>query len=396
MSYASNYLDYLNGMDDEIHPKYMTSNNNTGNLISIPHYAEFDRYTLSVIYYILFQKFPVYKLNSKLAKKNIIEHILNKEEFDLVSFSEIKSNIEEENDEGEKISEKEKLSTISAIVISKKYPDVLIKISNSAQYSQRDRFDVEISSITESYKEIERSFEKFRYSKQTNPRFGILAQSGGGHLNIHSMPFEKDVSVDVELNYGMDFVKKHHEIVNKLKEVSGGGLYLFNGEPGTGKTTYIKYLTSQVPNRLFVFIPTSFVSVLADPSLISVLITNQNCVLVIEDAEKALVSRESHMESSAHVSNILNLTDGILGSLLNVSIIATYNTKSLQLDTALTRKGRLRINHCFDRLSKEDSQRLIDHLKKPYKTTSPMTLTEIYNLEENNYAPKSKHSVGVI
>ena len=67
---------------------------------------------------------------------------------------------------------------------------------------------------------------------------------------------------------------------------------------------------------------------------------HKNSVLVIEDAERVISDRQGH-GSSAGVSNILNLTDGILGDCLNIQIIATFNMARERIDSALLRKGRL-------------------------------------------------------
>jgi hypothetical protein len=53
-----------------------------------------------------------------------------------------------------------------------------------------------------------------------------------------------------------------------------------------------------------------------------------------------------------------------------------------KIDSALLRKGRLIAEHKFDALSVEDTNRLLEHLGKEPNATKPMTLTEIYNLEE--------------
>ena len=61
-------------------------------------------------------------------------------------------------------------------------------------------------------------------------------------------------------------------------------------------------------------------------------------ILIIEDAERVISDRESN-GSPAGVSNILNLTDGILGDCLNIQVIATFNMKREKIDQALLRKG---------------------------------------------------------
>jgi SpoVK/Ycf46/Vps4 family AAA+-type ATPase len=100
---------------------------------------------------------------------------------------------------------------------------------------------------------------------------------------------------------------------------------------------------------------------LSEPSIIPFLMKHKNSVLVIEDAERVISERQGN-GSSAGVSNILNLTDGILGDCLNIQIIATFNMARERIDSALLRKGRLVAEHKFDKLTIEESNLLLLHL----------------------------------
>jgi ATP-dependent 26S proteasome regulatory subunit len=119
---------------------------------------------------------------------------------------------------------------------------------------------------------------------------------------------------------------------------------------------------------------------------------NKNIILVIEDAEKALLSREENHENSSVVSAILNLTDSFISSALNISIVATFNTAKENIDKALLRKGRLKYCHEFKKLSVYDAQVLTNSLNFQYKVSEPMTLAEVYNIYESSgySAPKEK------
>jgi hypothetical protein len=63
-----------------------------------------------------------------------------------------------------------------------------------------------------------------------------------------------------------------------------------------------------------------------------------------------------------------------------------------KIDSALLRKGRLIAEHKFDALPIDDANNLIKHLGKEHVATKPMTLTEIYNLEEPEYKSEDKYS----
>ena len=213
-------------------------------------------------------------------------------------------------------------------------------------------------------------------------KIGVVLGSATG-MYIKTAKLDR-IDVNVAINYGEDFaIKKHQKIVDKLNS-GHSGLYLFHGIPGSGKTTYIRYLTQLVSNRLFIFIPSNYISCITDPKFLSLLMEYKNPILILEDAERAVETRETNLDSSL-VSNILNLSNGLLGSVFNTSIIVTFNTGKEQIDKALKRKGRLMAEHQFNMLSPAESEAVFKSLGKNIKPTSSLSLAEIYNNDDEDY-----------
>jgi hypothetical protein len=94
------------------------------------------------------------------------------------------------------------------------------------------------------------------------------------------------------------------------------------------------------------------------------------------------------------VSNILNLTDGILGDCLSIQIVATFNMKREKIDQALLRKGRLIAEHKFSKLTIEESNSLLKHLEKDHEVTEGMTLADIYNIDVELFKTINKSKIG--
>ena len=224
-----------------------------------------------------------------------------------------------------------------------------------------------------------KDFDKFLFEEKLNSVIHTIFRDEHGGIVFE--PFETVVpeGYSVEKYYTKDFQPIHKHIVENLQK-NESGLYLFHGEPGTGKTTYIKYLAS-VLKRDIIYVPVAFIDSLVDPSFLPALLKKRHSVLVIEDAEKALLAREPG-DSSSLVSAILNITDGIMGNVFSISVIATYNSPRTGIDKALLRKGRLKGEHKFDKLPVEQVQKILDDNKINFTAKETMSLAEIFNTQE--------------
>lgn len=178
----------------------------------------------------------------------------------------------------------------------------------------------------------------------------------------------------------------NNERINKFLNEwdTKGKLLLIHGEPGGGKTTFIRHLLTNVYDGSVVFMNADIFAQLSSVRFISFALENlQNSLLLIEDAEKLLVSREeNHEDRSSSVADLLNYTDGLLGDALQMKILATFNTKLDKIDTALLRKGRLFHKEDFSVLSKEQAIALHQHLTKSKDVHIELCKKDAYSLAE--------------
>lgn len=188
--------------------------------------------------------------------------------------------------------------------------------------------------------------------------------------------YVRDMDIDLEMNYGKKFVEIHDKIYDNLYNKKNG-LFLFHGDSGTGKTTYIRKLISLLSEKkTIIYIPSYMMSSIADPELISFISNFTKTILLLEDAENVLTKHAE--ERTQAVANILNMTDGLLNDSLEIQIIATFNVESKSIDPALTRAGRLIANQKFKALSVTDANILSKHIKSDKVFDKPVTLAEIY------------------
>ena len=229
---------------------------------------------------------------------------------------------------------------------------------------------------------------KPKTAKTTNISLIIKGYSG---LETKDIKIKKP-KLDIDLHYNDDFKAINANILNSIKKSKTQGLYLFHGLPGTGKSTYIKHLIQQ-QTKTVIFMPPNMAGNLDSMELTEFLIDNPNCVLVIEDAEDLIVSRDDQFNS--RLSFLLNITDGILSDSLGIQIIATFNTELKNIDKALLRKGRLTSIYEFKELELAKTNALLANLNHNFVSDKKMSLADIFNFETNtNYNPKSKKLVG--
>jgi hypothetical protein len=225
-------------------------------------------------------------------------------------------------------------------------------------------------------------FKDFILTK-TIGRVHIFIKNQYGEYNFEPIKIDIPENMDLALNYGEKFPEISDTIINRLTE-KPSGLYMFHGAPGTGKTTFIKYLAGKV-ERDFIYVPTNMLEYFTtDPNSLSILLHKPNSVLVLEDAEKAILKREG--DSNSSVSSLLNLSDGIMSDIMKTAIILTYNCPKQDIDEALRRKGRLQMDYEFGLLSLEDAHKLAMSLKYPKQLIEkeikePMSIADIYNLQ---------------
>lgn len=231
---------------------------------------------------------------------------------------------------------------------------------------------------------------RYRYKVEHGGNISLIKSATNGLTTI-TYPIRQN-DLNVELNYGKKFMPVYNKIIEKLNMDRGKGLVLLHGIPGSGKTSFIRHLACQVKKEVL-FLPPSLAHQISDPSFITFLMSHSNSIVVIEDAEKVILDRETGSGNDQGVSNILNLTDGILSDCLSIQIIATFNTSRDKIDSALLRKGRLCAEWSFGKLDINESNALLKHLGKDFITNTPMTLTDIYNIDEDNMRVQEERRV---
>lgn len=221
---------------------------------------------------------------------------------------------------------------------------------------------------------LDNHYEPDKIEEKKNNKFYMVAQNSQELYNMEvsfsELPL-KDERFD--LYYGKNFPYDHiKDFVTKKTD----NLLLLHGEPGTGKSNFIKHLILK-SKRPVLYVPPTMLSVLSTPGFINYTMKNKGSILIIEDAEEVI----SKQRNSA-TNNLLGLTDGFLKDVLDLKIICTFNCGIKDIDDALLRKGRLYFEYKFGKLSVEDAENLSDFLELDVEVEEPLTLANLFNLDK--------------
>ena len=222
---------------------------------------------------------------------------------------------------------------------------------------------------------------------------GLIIKDEFG-LTLKGFDLTAGEDFSIKDNYNEDFIEIDEKITKHLSSPNKKGLILLHGDPGTGKTTYIKHLADKIEKQI-IFVPPMMTAAISDPGFIPFLMKYPDSILIIEDAETAIKDRNVTGNANA-VSNILNLTDGILGECLKIQIVATFNTERTQIDKALLRKGRLVTDYKFKNLNIKKTNKLLKKLGIKEKVDKATSLADIYHYNEDNISNKNKTSIGFL
>jgi energy-coupling factor transporter ATP-binding protein EcfA2 len=259
---------------------------------------------------------------------------------------------------------------------------IYLDCEDATVYYQNENYD-KIKEIVDEFKNHKAG------SKETDFEINIITVSNR-LLELKTIKIDP-TTLDIDLYYNDDFKALDATIKERLSNKKDKGIVLLHGLPGTGKTTYLRHLIGNLKKKVM-FASPSVASNLMNPEFMDLLIDNPNSVLVIEDAENIIMDRRYSSQSS--VSNLLNISDGLLSDCLNVQIICTFNSELSFVDSALLRKGRLIAKYEFGKLDIVKANKLSNHLGSLNEITKPMTLAEITNPDDNHYEPKQLNVIG--
>lgn len=291
------------------------------------------------------------------------------------------------------------LNSIGAIHCYKTKETQAFKYADSLIFFHTCEKDASINLLSNSDKAID-AFEHIKKEFLTDSKkdlvFSIIKENN--KLGIKSLG--KANSPLIEENYNSSVIENLKYVKECFtKSPPTGRICILNGIAGTGKTHIIRSLLSDL-DSIFVIIQSNMISSMDNPEFLPLLLDTKTAykkpiTLIIEDGDACLVPRKSDNMSS--IASLLNLSDGIIGSLIDMRMVISTNSDVKEIDKAIMRPGRLCKNIDVNALEYEQANKVYQRLIKTTDKNLPKeefyTLAEIYAYANNLDGPENNISV---
>ena len=138
---------------------------------------------------------------------------------------------------------------------------------------------------------------------------------------------------NIELYHNDSTFKKVKKLIKNLDKTKKG-LTIICGERGTGKTTLVSYIGTEIEKPV-IFVPSNLIETTINTGdFMKFLKANKNQVVVIDDCE--LYFDETYSKANVFTNNLLQLVDGFQSDSLDVNIIIILNIEDInRIDHAL-------------------------------------------------------------
>lgn len=192
-------------------------------------------------------------------------------------------------------------------------------------YGDKDKVDYYYNMLKDQFNSHDLKMSWYYSSRGGMDSADISIMDNFNVVDDYHYPFIKD---------GIDtYLKNYHESKNAI--------LLLTGEPGTGKTSFIRHYIHKYKLNSVVTYDEAVMQ--SDTFYINFMTNDKKHVLIVEDADVLLSDRET--SGNKIMSKFLNVSDGLVKNMNKKIIFSTNITRLSMIDPAIIRPGR-----CYDTL----------------------------------------------
>lgn len=172
-----------------------------------------------------------------------------------------------------------------------------------------------------------------------------------------------------------------------------GRLVILHGQPGTGKTTFIRSLMRNWKHW-------ADVSYITDPDQLfgkayymtqSLLYHGDKFHMIVAEDSDEFLRPEAKDRMGQALARMLNFTDGLIGQGTRSIVVLTTNVHIDKLHPALIRPGRCRANIKFDDFSRREAAHWLEHEVSGARQN--YTLAELFEMRRKAKAGDKSHMI---
>ena len=208
---------------------------------------------------------------------------------------------------------------------------------------------------------------------------------------------------EIRMNYGAPA----RNALDELMAANGpgpGGLLLWHGEPGTGKSYALRALAREWRGWCDTHFITDADAFLGATSyLLDALLRGDRGdrtsragprwrLIVLEDSGE-LLAADARAVAGQALSRLLNLSDGLLGEGLRVIVLVTTNEPLRRLHPAVVRPGRTWMELEFNELSVDEANAWLASRRSDRRVARRTTLAELFAHGDGRRLP-ARHALG--
>lgn len=240
-----------------------------------------------------------------------------------------------------------------------------------------------VDNFLEEIKEFAIDLEPLEKSK-----YNLLNATQDG-ISLEPLELNKIDIDNIQLYYNDIVIKSANKISKKISK-SPKGLTIVFGERGTGKTSIVSYILSNI-DKSVIFIPSYLMDIINTNEIKNIISTYKDSIIVIDDSEMYFTN--TYNKSNIFSNNLLQLVDGIASDANNTHFITILNTCDIEdIDDNLLDCNNIIDILEVDKLNKDKVVLLMDHLS--HKKRSKISDTKLVDVIHKRYSTSDEIKMG--